>query len=262
MKYLKSTISDLKKLLESSILVKDIAEPFASFDFGSPVTHVIEFMNSKDYDIIGIRKEGLIAGYATRQTITGSMLGDNFHEFNNDELLSENESIKEVFHRIVNSPYDTVFIIILGEIGGIVTKGDLQKIPVRMWIFGLISMIEMQCKRAINSYFPNDDWMNLLKEKRSDEARKIQKDRKENNLDIGLLECLQICDLRDILLTNNILKEKLGIKSKCFGKKLFIDIEKIRNELAHAQDIISGNWPETIDIIKDAEDLLDFLEKI
>ena len=262
MKYLKSTISDLKKLLESSILVKDIAEPFASFDFGTPVTYVIEFMNSKYYDIIGIRKEGLIAGYATKQKITGNMLGDNFHEFNTDELLSENESIKEIFHRIVNSPYDTVFLIILGEIGGIITKGDLQKIPVRMWIFGLISMIEMQCKRVINNYFSDDYWMNLLKENRLDEARKIQRDRKEKKLDIGLLECLQICDLREILLTNNILKEKLEIKSKCSGKKLFMDIENIRNKLAHAQDIISGNWPEIIDIIKDAEDLLDLLEKI
>ena len=40
------------------------------------------------------------------------------------------------------------------------------------------------------------------------------------------------------------------------------EIEQLRDNLAHAQDIIPGNWPKIVDIAEDSERLLRTLEKI
>jgi len=35
----------------------------------------------------------------------------------------------------------------------------------------------------------------------------------------------------------------------------------LRNFLAHAQDLLTGNWPRLIDVTEDAERLLDIAER-
>jgi hypothetical protein len=259
MKHLKSTLSDLRKLFESSITVKDIAEPLASFDAGVDVKTVQDFMDREDYDVIGVRRDGLVDGYAVKNEFLGKTLGENIKSFEKEDLLDERTLFKEVFRKLKDRR--CLFILILGRVGGIVTRGDLQKVPVRMWLFGLVSLIEMQSKNIISFYYKNEKWKSKLKRKRLKEAHKIQKDRKNKNLDIGLVECLQFCDLRDLINCNDKLRRYLNMTRRK-GDKLFKDLEENRNKLAHAQDIITGNWPGIVDILNDAESLLNKLEKI
>ena len=72
---------------------------------------------------------------------------------------------------------------------------------------------------------------------------------------IDLADCLQFCDKREIVLKNEEIRKRLCVsRESCdrFLKKL----EDLRNNLAHAQDIISENWPDIIDIARDAENFL------
>lgn len=191
-KHLKSTLSDLRKLFESSITVKNIAEPFASFDAGSYVETVKDFMDRKDYDIIGVRKDGLVDGYARRKDLSGKTLEEHIKKFNEEDLVDEIAPLKEVFNKLENRSY--LFVLILGQIGGIVTRGDLQKVPVRMWLFGVVSLVEMQLLRIIKEYYENDKWQSYITEKRLNEANKIRNQRQKDDTNIGLADCLQFLD--------------------------------------------------------------------
>ena len=58
------------------------------------------------------------------------------------------------------------------------------------------------------------------------------------------------------MLRSDYLRNALGFHSKDEGKELLKAFEHLRNELAHAQDIITGRWPQLVTFAKKAEDLL------
>ena len=60
MKHLRSSIEDMRRLFERGITVRDIAEPFVSFDDGQSALEVRSFLESKDYDVVGVRRKGMI----------------------------------------------------------------------------------------------------------------------------------------------------------------------------------------------------------
>ena len=141
MKHLKSSLRDLRELFEHSITVKDIVEPLTSFDADHPADQARLFMEEKDYDVVGVREDGLVSGYARRPDLSGGKLGDYLVQFYEPvdepvELLPETTPLVKVFEALHDS--SRAFVLVLGEVGGIVTRGDLQKIPVRMWLFGFL----------------------------------------------------------------------------------------------------------------------------
>lgn len=259
MKQLKSSLKDLRKIFEQSITIINITEPFCSFDINSSANEVKQFMDAKDYDIIGVREDGLISGFARKSDFSEGKLGDYLIHFAENEKISEATPLIELLKSFQS--LDRIFVLILGVVGGIVTPGDLQKVPVRMWLFGLISLIEMQLLRIIRECFPEKQWKNFINDNRLNQAEKLLFSRQKNNTAIDLADCLQFCDKRDIVLNNNEILEKFGGNSKSLNNFLK-DLEELRNNLAHAQDIITGNWPKIIDLAKDAEDFLDKCEGI
>ena len=131
---------------------------------------------------------------------------------------------------------DAVFVSVFDKVSGIVTRGDLQKAPVRMWLFGLISLVEMQMLRLIRSRYPDDSWCALLNEKRIAAAQKILADREKHNLETDISDCLQWCDKRDIILKDRALLLLSGLKDRNSGDRFLRHLEALRNDLAHAQD--------------------------
>jgi hypothetical protein len=252
MKHLKSSLKDLREIFERSIIIREIAEPLSSFDVNSSVDNVKQFMSTKDYDVIGVREDGLICGYARKSELSEGKIGDYLIHFGENEKFPETTSLIKVLKLFRD--LDRIFVLFLEQVGGIVTRGDLQKAPVRMWLFGLISLIEMQLLRIIRESYPEEEWKDLINQHRLNNANKILSERQSNNTAIDLADCLQFCDKRDIVLKSNEIGEKLGFnnKSEFFLKGL----EELRNNLCHAQDIITGNWPNIIDLAIEAENFL------
>src|SRR4030067_957563 len=82
MKHLKSSLNDLRH----------ISQPLASFDADHPAAQVLEFMYKKDYDVVGVRKDGLVSGYVRKEDLSledGNKVGVHLVTFEPKELLSE-----------------------------------------------------------------------------------------------------------------------------------------------------------------------------
>lgn len=264
MKHLKSSLEDLRELFEHSITVRHVSEPLASFDSNHLAVQVRRFMEEKDYDVVGVREDGLVSGYAKRGDLSledGDQVGIHLVRFKPEDMISESTPLLNVFEALRNSP--RVFILILGRVGGIVTKGDLQKAPVRMWLFGLISLIEMQLLRIIRDYYPDDSWKSLISKPRLKKAELLLEDRRKSNEAIGLADCLQFCDKCDIVLKSDELFRLIGFDSKASGERILESMEKdLRNILVHPQDIITGNWPGIADLAAKAEGILHKCEEV
>ena len=259
MKQLKSSIEDLREIFEKGIKASYITVPFCSFDESAIAQVVKKFLDENDYDVVGVRTNGIINGYAYRRDLTEGRISKYFKEFDPREILPDTISIPEVLKVIINSNH--VFISSFGMVSGIITRGDLQKVPIRMWLFSLISLIEMQMLRIIRERFPENSWDKLISPGRKEKAKKLFRDRENKNEEIDLVDCLEFCDKYEIISKTKDLLEKLQYDKKEFCT-LLVGLRKLRDNLAHAQDIITANWPNIIILSKTAEEFLKTCETI
>ena len=259
MKQLKSSLGDLRRLFARTVSIRDIAEPLISFDHSQECAPVRRLMEEKEYDVVGIRTHGVVSGYVRRDELwdTGT-LESHGHRFASGDILPDTEPLLSVFAALRTRRH--VFVTVLGSVGGIVTRGDLQKAPVRLWLFGLVSLLEMQLLRVVRERFPLEEWAALLSEDRVDGARRLHEERRRRNEASDLSDCLQLGDKATVLMKDPQLFSASGFRSRASLQDFFKEVGALRNALAHANDILSGRWPALADLVTRMESLLERLE--
>jgi len=150
----------LRQVFIENFSAADIAEPLASFDASASATDVLAVMTRRAYKVAGIRKDGTICGYVRQDELVQGACGDVLHLFEEDEVVAAALGFPELVRRLNDRP--RLFVNVLGQVGGIVTKTDLQKPPVRMWLFGMITIIEMGLTRLIEAAYPDGSWRQCL----------------------------------------------------------------------------------------------------
>ena len=215
-------------------------------------------MKRRDYDVVGVREDGLVRGFLERGNIRIGRIGDCSQQIESKTIISQNSSLAKGVQRLVKEPW--VFVGSPDHITSIATRADLDSQPVRLWLFGLVSLVEMQMLAAIREYFEGDSWLKLLGRRRLEKARWIYEDRKKRNEEVDLVDCLQFCDKRDILLKSGEVGHILGLNQEQ-ASGFLRDLEGLRNDLAHAQDLRKHDWVEIADLAKKAEEVVDAAAK-
>lgn len=258
MKQLKSSVSDLRRMFARTITLRDIAEPLVSFDHTQPAAGVRAFMAQREFDVVGVREHGVVVGYALRDDLVEGLTGQHRRAFVAGEVLPDNDPLLAAFATLGGRRH--VFINVLGQVGGIVTRGDLQKTPVRLWLFGLVSLLEMQLLRVVRERYPGDAWSVLLSEERNHGTRRVFSERRRRHEENDLSDCLQLGDKATIFMKDRELFALSGFSSKQALEDFFKEIGAVRNALAHANDIASGRWPALVELVTTLEGFLERLE--
>lgn len=264
MKQLKSRSQDLRSLFDSSITIEYIAEPLKSVPSEMEVVDVLQWMDRHDFDVIGVLEGDAIGGYLARADLLGQISGTSKtyqRIFQPSELVASSTPLIRLLPILKQT--SRLFVLECNQVSGIVTCGDLQKAPVRMLLFGLVTLLEMNLLRLVRRYYPDNSWHVHLKPERVETARKLWQDSQIRNEATDLLDYLQFCDKRDLILRESELVEKLQLESKRAGKRLLTSAEQLRNRLAHGQNLVGGSsWPELIDLAEAVEALLMCCEAI
>src|SRR5262245_48657410 len=185
-----ASIRSLRRVFQEAFTARDIAEALVSFDSTASASDLISFMDDRRFKIIGIRHNGLVEGYVQRADLDANSCADRFRPFDESQVVSDSTPLFEVVLRLKEQPY--LFVSAMGHVGGIVSRTDLQKPPVRMWLFGLVTLIEMRFTRMIEQFLPDGSWRSCLSEGRIQKAEKLQSERNRHHEDVNLLDCLQI----------------------------------------------------------------------
>jgi predicted transcriptional regulator len=252
----RDNLQDLRELLNRTLTVRQIAEPLISFDETTESASVSKVMKDRGFDVVGIRREGEIVGYVHREDLEK---GDHIvRDISGEKRLPDSAGMAEVFEKLVES--DRVFVEMLGEVAGIVTHADLQKIPLRMWMFGLVSLTEMQMLRLIRLRFPKgEEWPQMVTDGQLKEAKYHFKRKKANNEEIDLIGCLGLPGKARIFQKDDKLKSLLTSKiSDAVG--FFNCLRGLRNSLAHDMEIAVGGWRECWEQLQNIQDFLGKLE--
>jgi hypothetical protein len=260
MKRVQNTHADLRRIFESAITVRDIAEPVVCYDAERNATEVKPFLDEYDFDLAGVRQNGRVLGYVHRKKLMHGRVEDHLVRFGSGEIVPETEPLVQVFQGLRVRP--AFFVTAFGQVAGIVTRGDLQKSPVRMWLFGLISLIEMQMLRVIRERHPSEAWETLLKSKKGLKTAQWHfQRRRARNEAIDLACCLSLSDKADIFRNDPPLDKLMRCSGLDEDSTFFSELVDLRDDLAHAHDIISNRWPRLARLVQEAERLLNALEQ-
>jgi hypothetical protein len=230
----------VRRVLTEAFTARDIAEPLASFDEEASSAKVREFMEARDFDVIGIRREGQIVGYAEKGWLDNGSCGRCQHSFEDATILDDSAPLLNVLLKLKDTPFG--FVTVLGKVGGIITRADLQKPPVRMWLFGIVTLIEMRFTELIDRHCPADTWKQYLSEARLQKAQKLLDERRRRNQALQLFDCLQFSDKGQIIARNEELRKRTVFTSRSQADVAVKNLEQLRNNLAHAQDILPTDW--------------------
>ena len=234
--------------------VDDIAEPLVSFDATRSVEEVRASMEARAFEVVGARRDGLVVGYLERSELTSGTCEPFIHPFDPSEIVPSTQGLADIVEKLNTTP--RIFVTFLGHVCGIVTRSDLQKPPVRMWLFGMITLIEMRMAKLIESLAPGDQWKAFLSNSRLQKAEVLLAERTRRNQNLGLLDCLQFSDKGQIIARNPAIRAATRFESRRQIEKVVKLVERLRNNLAHSQDIITSNWDAIVLLASDLDDIL------
>ena len=236
----------MRRLFVEAFTVMDIAEPLVSFDAGSDAEEVRAFMEERGLQLVGVRRDGVVAGYTRREELATGSCGDHLRPFSESEVVFEGASFPRVLEALIDSRY--CFVSILGSVGAIVSRSDVEKPPVRMWLFGMITILEMFVTRSVQELYPDGSWAEEVSEGRLRKAQGLQKERERRGQSVDLLDCLQLSDKAAVLMKKEAMREDFGFESRREGERAIQELASLRNDLAHAQDIVSHNWEAIVNV--------------
>ncbi|VAW67455.1 hypothetical protein MNBD_GAMMA08-1882 [hydrothermal vent metagenome] len=234
---------------------RDIAESLLSFDSDTSIKKVIKAFNYHKQSVASIRINGRVQGYIKQQTLKGEVCGDNMVHYTVDQVLRGTDSLSDVIH--VLTRHDYCFVNIFGEVTAVITREDINKPQVRMWLFGLVTMIETALTQLIERVYPDDSWIDVLSTGRMEKTKQIWQERKRRNLYCKLIDCLQFSDKAGILITDKQTLEQMGFETGKQAKKIIKELESLRNHLAHSQDIVSHDWAQIARLVNRLSERVD-----
>ena len=162
------------------------------------------------------------------------------------DLIGADATIFDFIRRVRPKP---LLVVSGGKIEGLVAWSDLQKLPVRVAVFALVTGFELTMYEAIKTVFPKGDgWFEHLTLDRLAKAKNVFEQRGGNDSDVELLLCTEFCDKRTILKKSLPFdpQAKTSRAIPLFKREFEAQverIEKLRNPLAHASTY-AMNWAD------------------
>jgi len=231
-----------RRMFMELFTARDIAESLFSFDIDSRCEDVRKVMTHHQQGVASIRSKGTVQGYVRYSDLQHDVCTDYMRHFTADQVISGDSTLSDVIHVLTRHNY--CFVSMLGEIVGVICRDDINKPMVRMWLFGLITIIETRIVQMIQKKYPNDSWQSTISKDRLRKAQQMQEERQRRNQHCNLMDCLQLSDKARIAIEHPQILELFGFDSKRSGKQAIRNLESLRNNLAHAQDIVTYDWAQ------------------
>ena len=126
-----------------------------------------------------------------------------------------------------------------------------------MWLFGMVTLIEMRMTRMLEQLSPVEGWKQYLSDGRVRKAEDLLAERMRRNQNLDLIDCLQFSDKCQIIARNENLRSRTRFASRRQVEEAGKKLERLRNNLAHAQDIIATDWEALIELSENLDNLLE-----
>ena len=194
--------------------------------------------------VVGVRRAGKIVAFLAAEARGAGTAGEHARPIRADQTVEDSTGLSDVI--VVLTRHDHCFVRTFGQPAAVITRPDIQKPATRMWLFGIITLAELDFARRIRSLWPDGAWSNVLSAGRIERAREVLAERSRRGQRLDLLDCLQLSDKAQLLIEAPEQRRAFGFESHAEAKRVVRQLESLRDSLAHAQDIVAHDWPQII----------------
>ncbi len=252
-------IRDLRFLLDSDITAKHIAQfeltCCAPEDDAQASGRI---MAENQFDVLPVRHGSTITGYIKATDVGPGRCRDYERPLFPGEITSAGTPLIDILRSFMEEDRERIFVLEGSRVTGLIARADLQRSPVRIALFGLITLFEIRVLQAIREVYPDESWQSKLGPGRLRMAQDIQAERERRNQILELSDCLQIVDKGTIAAKTEVIKSQLELGGRDRVESFFGKLETVRNNLAHGNDVIGGtSWSEVLGTILKVESILE-----
>lgn len=222
-------------LFRDTFTARDIARALPSVD--APLTAAAgELMEREGIPVLGVRHGGRVHGYVLREDPLRE------REFRPGQIVADGECFSDLI--LALNTHCHCFVRVFDTVAGVIARSDLEHPYMRMWLFGIVTMYEMQLVSIIERTWPGEAWRRHVSPGRLAKAESLLEERLRRGQQCDLLSCLQFSDKTQIMVEDKAMRDLLGFPSRNAALKVCKEFESLRNDLAHAQDIVTHDFAQ------------------
>jgi hypothetical protein len=202
-----------------------------------------------------VRTGGFVSGFVEPADLGSAACGECARPLDDSLVVADTLPLAPLVLRLKEQP--RLFVRSLGQIGGVVSRFDMQRRAGRMWLFGVVTLIETRFSRMIARHCGEGAWQAFVSAGRLQKTQELLAERRRRDQPVSLLDCLQFSDKIQIIAKNEQLRSLTRFTSRRQVEEVGKQLEMLRNNLAHAQDIISGDWDTIVVLAERLDSVLD-----
>jgi len=242
--------------LDMGLCVRNITTyDLETCDVDAEIGDVLSDPRTQSFDCLPVRANGVIVGCVWRSAGLVGAAREHMQPITEGLLVSADLPLTQFIPMIADAPQRLV--LDGASICGIVTWSDLQKLPVRLFVFTLITYLEIIMAQTILTRFTSEEeWFQLIAQWRRQHIEETRRALQRKNLEPPLIELTSFADKRVILTKRFELGEQFVSDLKA--------IEALRHTTAHA-----GSYAESPEAVhgfvrslQDAEHWIDYFARL
>jgi len=258
-------LNDIVAVLDHGITAKSIASPISSSAPQSDrkVREVRDYMKKWGFDRVAIARSATIIGYVDTEHLksykTDDPIGVHARPFEPELLVSDGTPLPVVLRRMQDQP--AVFVVGSDGVDGIITHADLEKQCMRIYLFGLVSLLEQELCTIMHELSQQE----VLAAIDSDSARvRFESDlsqKKAAGEDLAPVYYTTLGTKRNLVLGHDKYWKLMGPTRPVVAEKLG-NVVKLRNALDHV-NLLSGSissWSSLCATVDNITDIIGCLE--
>ena len=244
----------LMKRIEDSFSVALIAQPLLVHDSSDPEA-LRQLAKNSRYSQVHFRVDShnimMVREFdATREFET---IGDS-RPISHYEIIADSTPLGELIHLLIARTY--YLVLVRDKIQMVVTCSDLNQLPVRTYLFTVLSHLEALLTEWISSQFVNDGFMSLLSMSQRDAVTQLFQNRARQDLDTRIIDCTTLTHKLVIVQKTPEMYRQLGFASSTKFSQAYASLNRLRNRLSHGQTPLPReSLPVAIDDTAEEDDI-------
>ena len=260
--HLKDQYKSLRSLVEGITV-----DSLAVFDLETckedePVKQVLRRMNQMDIDQVPVDPGRTY--YVVRQDLEqmdrwSAICEAPLRFLTPPELVAAGTSLAEVYPLFQERTF--LFVLQGTRVEGIVTPGDFQRAPFRMYLFGLLGLLEMGVVHLVLDVYGDEDWQMLPEaQKAREEAERWYKRAKRHGEEPrSKFEVASLASKLHVIKNAERVLQRFDEDERQLILTLDLKaVKTLRDNLAHAKDLtygLPGRWGQVCRLAKHLERL-------
>ena len=149
-------LSDLRSVLGAGITARTILEPLQCCPLDAPAIEIQMTLRERGFDVAGVMADqnAPVVGFVERETLQSGSVKSHTRPMSAEHLVPGATSLGALLTVLLNK--ERVFVLTGPQVRGIVTRADLNKPPVRVYLFGLMSLLEMHLRFWVSRFYSED----------------------------------------------------------------------------------------------------------